>query len=97
MAKGPVHVSDGDATFDNTSRIKPKRSHNCDRNISPVEAADDMRRRGIDDNFSEDASVGGTRKVKVNQVKDSDNVMSHTYNRDDLHITTATPAYHKAS
>ncbi|KAK8550993.1 hypothetical protein V6N12_039668 [Hibiscus sabdariffa] len=58
MAKGPVHVSDGDATFDNTSRIKPKRSHNCDRNISPVEAADDMRRRGIDDNFSEDASVG---------------------------------------
>lgn len=222
MAKGPAHVSDGDAAFDNTSRIEPKRSHNwfvaaepqlfpnkkqaiqaadnklnsgisnsnvppwehissfqsvpsqfidrlfgsesersvsfSDRNISPIEA-DDMRQKGIQDHFGEDASVGlsispsieypescfndgGTRKVKVNQVKDSDNgmhdpkehsfsrenngdmttielynpenessfismghgydkqcenvaVMGHTYNRDDLHITTATPAYDK--
>ncbi|OMO67684.1 hypothetical protein CCACVL1_20382 [Corchorus capsularis] len=28
MAKGPAHVSDGDAAFDNPSRIEPKRSHN---------------------------------------------------------------------
>ncbi|KAL4279640.1 hypothetical protein GQ457_03G044360 [Hibiscus cannabinus] len=175
MAKGPGHVSDGDAAFDNTSRIEPKRSHNwfvdaepqlfpnkkqaiqaadnksnsglsnsnvppwenvssfqsvpsqfidrlfgsesersvnfSDRSISPIEA-DVMRQKGIEDHFGEDASVGlsispsiedpescfnygGVRKVKVNQVKDSDNVMGHTYNRDDLHITTAAPAYDK--
>ncbi|KAE8700855.1 ras-related protein RABE1c-like isoform X1 [Hibiscus syriacus] len=222
MAKGAAHVSDGDAAFDNTSRIEPKRSHNwfvdaepqlfpnkkqarqaennksnsgisnsnvlpwenvssfqsvpsqfmdrlfgsesersvnfSDRNISPIEA-DDMRRKGIEDHFGEDASVGlsispsiedpescfnncETRKVKVNQVKDSDNCMhdpkehsfsrennsdmstielynpenessfismghgydrqcdsvaavSHTYNGDDLRITTATPDYDK--
>ncbi|KAK6234808.1 Tify domain binding domain - like 7 [Theobroma cacao] len=28
MAKGPAHISDGDAAFDNPSRIEPKRSHN---------------------------------------------------------------------
>ncbi|KAK8489252.1 hypothetical protein V6N13_009543 [Hibiscus sabdariffa] len=175
MAKGPAHVSDGDAAFDNTSRIEPKRSHNwfvdaepqlfpnkkqaiqaadnksnsglsnsnvppwenvssfqsvpsqfidrlfgsesersvnfSDRSISPIEA-DVMRQKGIEDHFGEDASVGlsispsiedpescfnygGIRKVKVNQVKDSDNVMGHTYNRDDLHITTAAAAYDK--
>ncbi|XP_038993018.1 uncharacterized protein LOC120116670 isoform X2 [Hibiscus syriacus] len=223
MAKGPAHVSDGDAAFDNTSRVEPKRSHNwfvdaepqlfpnkkqaiqaannkssseisssnvppwedvssfqsvpsqfidrlfgsesersvnlSDRNISPIEAADNMRRKGIEDHFREDVSVGlsispsiedpescfnygGIRNVKVNQVKDFDNgvhdpkehsfsrgnnsdmptielyngenvssfismghdydkqcdnvvVTSHTYNRDDLHNTTATPAYDK--
>lgn len=220
MAKGPPHVSDGDAAFDNPSRIEPKRSHGwfvdaesqlfpnkkqavqaannksssgisnsnvspwenvssfqsvpshfidrlfgsesersvsfTERNISPIEA-DNMRRKSIEDHFGEDASFGlsispsiedpetcfnygGIRKVKVNQVKDSDSgmhdpkelsfsresnsemsnieayngenensfismghsydkqcdnvaVMSHTYNRDDMRITT--PAYSK--
>ncbi|KAE8688744.1 zinc finger protein ZAT11-like [Hibiscus syriacus] len=155
MAKGTAHVSDGDAAFDNTSRVEPKRSHNwfvdaepqlfpnkkqaiqaatnksnsgiynsnvlpwenvssfqsvpsqfmyrlfgsesersvnfSDRNTSPIEA-DDARRKGLEDPFGEVASVGlsispsiedpescfnygGIRKVKVNQVKDSDNLI----------------------
>ncbi|XP_022728668.1 uncharacterized protein LOC111284206 isoform X2 [Durio zibethinus] len=62
-----------------------------ERNISPVEAHN-MRQKGLEDHFVEDASVGlsispsiedpetcfnygGIRKVKVNQVKDSDNSM----------------------
>ncbi|XVF68704.1 hypothetical protein PTKIN_Ptkin11bG0022700 [Pterospermum kingtungense] len=121
MAKSPAHVSDGDATFNNPSRIEPKRSHNwfvdaepqilpnkkqavqatdnksstgasnsnvspwenvsslqsvpsqfidrlfgsesersinfSDRNMSTIEA-DNMRRKGIEDQFGEDASVG---------------------------------------
>ncbi|KAF8395070.1 hypothetical protein HHK36_019010 [Tetracentron sinense] len=76
-----------------------------DRNISSdVTGNLNMGRKGIEDQFGNDSSVGlsishamedpgsclsygGIRKVKVNQVKDSDNGMSvsmgHTYNRGD--------------
>lgn len=156
MAKGG-HENDGDATFGNSSRIEPKRSHQwfvdsaepqlfpnkkqavhipnsklssempnenvswenpssfqsvphqfidrlfgsdtassanfSDRNVSPVGSDDwNIRTKGIDDQFGEDApinlsishaiedpeaclSYAGIRKIKVNQVKDSDNGM----------------------
>ncbi|XVF05562.1 hypothetical protein REPUB_Repub05bG0182900 [Reevesia pubescens] len=177
MAKGPAHVSDGDATFDNPSRIEPKRSHSwfvdaepqlfpnkrqaiqatnkkssssnpnvspwenvssfqsvpsqfidrlfgsesersvdfSERNISPVEA-DNLRRKGIEDRFGEDASVGlsishsiedpdacfnygGIRKVKVNQVKDSDNSMhdpkEHSFSRENNSNMSTIEAYNR--
>ncbi|KAF8402846.1 hypothetical protein HHK36_010937 [Tetracentron sinense] len=75
------------------------------RNIQTVVTGNlNMGRKGIEDQFGNDSSVGltmshtmedpgsclsygGIRKVKVNQVKDSDNGMSvsmvHTYNRGD--------------
>ncbi|KAK8641572.1 hypothetical protein V6N13_010968 [Hibiscus sabdariffa] len=95
-----------------------------DWNITPVEAADDMRQK-VEDNFSEDASVGLSHLLPLkilshalimveleklrwenessfismghdyDKLCDNVAVMSHTYNRDDLHISTATPAYHK--
>ncbi|KAH7560901.1 hypothetical protein JRO89_XS10G0135800 [Xanthoceras sorbifolium] len=150
MAKGPGHITDADAAFDNSSRIEPKRPHQwfvgaseselfpnkkqavqapnvpcwgntssfqsvpnqfidrlfgpesarsvnfAERNISPV-GINDVRRKGIEDHFGEDAPVGlsmshsmedpeascfnfgGIRKVKVNQVKDS-NIGMHAQN-----------------
>lgn len=157
MAKGVGHENNGDATFGNSSRIEPKRSHQWfvdsaepqlfpnkkqavhipnsklssempnenvswenpssfqsvphqfidrlfgsdtassanfpDRNVSPVGSDDwSIRTKGIDDQFGEDApinlsishaiedpeaclSYAGIRKIKVNQVKDSDNGM----------------------
>lgn len=157
MAKGSGHITEGDATFDNSSRIETKRSHqwfvnagepelflnkkqavqapnNCksnieisnvacwgntssfpsvpsimgqffggsesvraatydERNVSSVGTDDMMRRKGDEDHFAEDAStgltmshsmedpeascfsLGGIKKVKVNQVKDSNNGM----------------------
>ncbi|XWS53170.1 hypothetical protein CRYUN_Cryun11dG0134700 [Craigia yunnanensis] len=175
MAKGPAHVSDGDATFNNPSRIEPKRSHNwfvdaepqlfpnkkqaikatnnesssgisnsnvssfqsipiqfidrlfgpesersinfSERNISPIEA-DNMRQKGIEDHFGEDASVGlsishsiedpetcfsygGIRKVKVNQVKGSDNSMhdpkEHNFSRENNSGMSTIEAYNRVN
>ncbi|XWS74173.1 hypothetical protein CRYUN_Cryun02cG0192900 [Craigia yunnanensis] len=177
IGKGPAHVSDGDETFNNPSRIEPKRLHNwfvdaepqlfpykkqaiqatnnnsssgisnsdiscwenvssfqsvssqfidrlfgsesersvnfSERNISPIEA-DNMRRKGIEDHFGEDASVGlsispsvedpetcfnysGIRKVKVNQVKDSDKSMhdpkEHSFSRENNSDLSTIEAY----
>ncbi|XWS28878.1 hypothetical protein CRYUN_Cryun25bG0109400 [Craigia yunnanensis] len=179
MAKGPAHVSDGDAAFNNPSRLERKRSHNwfvdaepqlfpnkkqtiqatnnksssgisnsnvsprenvssfqsvpspfidrlfdseskrsicfSERNISPIEA-DNMRQKGIGDHFGEDASVGlsishsiedpetcfkygGIRKVKVNQVQDSDNSMhdpkEHSFSRENNSDMSTIEAYNR--
>ncbi|KAK3206200.1 hypothetical protein Dsin_020246 [Dipteronia sinensis] len=155
MPKGSGHITDGDAAFDNSSRIESKRPHQwfvgageseifpnkkqavqapnrksnidisnvpcwgntpsfqsvpnqfidrlfgseparsvnfAERNVSPV-GTNDVRRKGVEDHFGGDASIGltmshamedpeascfsfgGIRKVKVNQVKDSNNGM----------------------
>ncbi|GLU02401.1 hypothetical protein SLE2022_196530 [Rubroshorea leprosula] len=151
MLKGSGLATDGEAAFDNSSRIKSKRAHNwfidstesrlfpnkkhapnsephgisnssppwennssfqsvpnqfidrlfgsesgmsvnyADRDVSHI-GTDNVERKDIDDHFDEDASVGlsmsnstedpetsfsygGIRKVKVNRVMDSDNVM----------------------
>ncbi|XP_022752772.1 uncharacterized protein LOC111301409 isoform X2 [Durio zibethinus] len=84
-----------------------------ERNISPIEA-DNIRRKGIEDHFGEDASVGlsishsiespetclnygGIRKVKVNQVKDSDNSMhdpkEHSFSRENNSDRSTIEAY----
>lgn len=179
MAKGAGHITDGDAAFDNASRIDPKRPHqwfvgagepelfpnkkqavqapNCkssieisnvacwgntssfqsvpnqfigrlfgsesvrpvnydERNVSPV-GTNDVRRKGIENHFGEDASVGltmshamedpeascfsfgGIRKVKVNQVKDSDNGMhaqkEHSANMENNNDLSAGLSYNK--
>ncbi|XVE79634.1 hypothetical protein DITRI_Ditri14bG0073800 [Diplodiscus trichospermus] len=86
-----------------------------DRNISPIEA-DNMRQKGIEDNFVEDASVGlsishsmeesetcfnygGTRKVKVSQVKGSDNSMDdpkeHSFIRENNSDMSTIEAYNR--
>ncbi|KAL6967473.1 hypothetical protein U1Q18_033283 [Sarracenia purpurea var. burkii] len=156
MAKGGGHLTDGDAAYDNPSRIEPKRSHQWfadaaepelfpnkkqatrvpnsksttgilnatpwenasnfqsvpsqlmdqlfggepigsfnfnEQHISPVGTDElNMRKRVINEQFGEDSSMGlsishtledpetclsysGLRKVKVNQVKDSDDVL----------------------
>lgn len=174
MPKGAGHLSDGDTTFDNPSRIEPKRSHQwfadvaepglfpnkkqavhstsskstsgisnahgspwentssfhsvpnqfidrlfgpetarpvnfTERNISPV-GTDGSRSRDIDEQFGNDSSVdlsisnaiedpetclsyGGIRKVKVNQVRESDSSENaskgHSYDREiDSNIPT---------
>ncbi|XP_031247597.1 uncharacterized protein LOC116126670 isoform X2 [Pistacia vera] len=179
MAKGPGHIADGDAAFDNPSRIEPKRPHQwfvstgeaelfpnkkqavqapndkssveisnanvpywgntsnfqsvpnqfidrllgsesartvgfTERNLSPV-GTDDMRRKGIEEHFGEDASAGlsmshamedsetfsygGYRKVKVNQVKDSNNGMhppkEHSLDIDSNNDLSTAHAYNK--
>lgn len=167
MPKGAGHLSDGNTTFDNPSRIEPKRSHQwfadvaepglfpnkkqavhstsskstsgisnahgspwentssfhsvpnqfidrlfgpetarpvnfTERNISPV-GTDGSRSRDIDEQFGNDSSVdlsisnaiedpetclsyGGIRKVKVNQVRESDSSENaskgHSYDRE---------------
>ncbi|XVF20116.1 hypothetical protein REPUB_Repub11eG0170500 [Reevesia pubescens] len=178
MAKGPAHVADGDATFDNPSRVEAKRSHNwfvdaepklfpnkkqalqvannksssgilsnsnvspwenvssfqsvpsqfidrlfgtesersvnfSERNVSPVEV-DNVRQKGIEDHFGEDESVGLSishsiedpetcfnygRKVKVNQVKDSDNSLhdpkEHNFSRENNSDMSTIEAYNR--
>ncbi|GMI92050.1 HopZ1a Interactor 1 [Hibiscus trionum] len=146
MAKGPAHVSDGDAT-----RIDPKRSHNWFVDAEPqlfpnkkqaIQAANNKSSSGVSnsnvppwENVSSFQSVpsqfidrlfssesersvhfswennsdmsaielynGGNGSSFISMGHDYDKrcdnvaVMSHTYNRDDLHITTATAAYDK--
>ncbi|XP_044506352.1 uncharacterized protein LOC123226002 isoform X2 [Mangifera indica] len=181
MSKGPGHIADGDAAFDNSSRVEPKRPHQwfvrtgeaelfpnkkqvvhapnnkssvemsnanvpywgntssfqsvpnqfidqlfgsenarsisfTERNFCPV-GTDDMKRNGIEEHFGEDESArlsmshaiedsetvsySGYRKVKVNQVKDSNNGMhqpeEHSLNSDSNNDLSTVHAYNKES
>ncbi|PSR86678.1 SVP1-like protein, partial [Actinidia chinensis var. chinensis] len=173
MAKGSGRLTDGDAAYNNPTRIEPKRSHQwfadatepelfpnkkqavqasiskstpeilnaaphwenassfhsvpsqfmdrlfgdetsrpfdlTERNIFPVATDDSNMRRGVNDQFGKDSSrglsishnmedpetclsYGGIRKVKVNQVKDTDNVL-HALKEHNTGTTVGQPPY----
>ncbi|XP_057956113.1 uncharacterized protein LOC131149572 isoform X2 [Malania oleifera] len=184
VAKGVENLNDGDAAFDNPSKIEPKRSHQwfidateselfpnkkqavqalntnltsgmpnasvpswehvsgfqpvpnqfmdrllgsdttrsvyfSERNVSPV-GTDSLNigRKGIDEPFVNDSSVGlsishavgnsetslsygGIRKIKVNQVKDSENDVyspkEHVYNREISSGTSSGQAHNRVN